>query len=148
MTTILPPLSERTIVMDASVIAKYMLPDESADEVRRMVPKGADQIAPSIIEFEIRSLLCKHVRLGRLTKEMADEALASWESALEEEWIWIVPMEEYINDAFNLGCAIKHPLYDCCYLALAQQSNASLVTADRKLYERGKAAYADILFAA
>jgi hypothetical protein len=29
-----------------------------------------------------------------------------------------------------------HPVYDCFYLALAEQANASFVTADSRLFER------------
>ncbi len=133
------------VVLDASVVAKFLLEDENADDVYRVVPAGAVEVAPSIVEFEVWSLLCKHVRQGRLTKKMADEAFADWSKVVSEGEISIVPTHEYIREAFDLSCHIKHSLYDACYLALAKKRDIPLVTADRQLYDRGKAVHPDII---
>ncbi|MEQ1706549.1 MAG: type II toxin-antitoxin system VapC family toxin [Rickettsiales bacterium] len=133
------------MVVDASIIAKYMLPSENSDSILQRIPDNVDKIAPSIVEFEISSLLCKHVRLGLLTKELAHKEFVGWQEAVRNEWIYISPPQDYISDAFSLACDIKHPFYDCCYLALAQQENCALITADKKLYERGKTIYQNII---
>jgi len=41
-----------------------------------------------------------------------------------------------IKPAFDMAVALAHAIYDCYYLALAQEHDASVVTADRKFYER------------
>jgi predicted nucleic acid-binding protein len=32
----------------------------------------------------------------------------------------------------NIACDLVHPIYDCCYLALAIQENSIVITADRR----------------
>lgn len=139
------PAPNRTMVFDASIVAKYMLPSENTDSILRAVPTNIDRIAPSIIELEIASMLCKHVRLAALSQEIADEELTSWTDALRDGWIHIYPAQDYMTAAFKIACEIKHPFYDCCYLALARQEGCALITADRKLYERGISIYNDII---
>ena len=48
--------------------------------------------------------------------------------------------------AYALANELGHSVYDCLYLALAEQEAATLVTADRKFYERVKAGtYANLI---
>ncbi len=37
------------------------------------------------------------------------------------------------DDAIRLSCQLEHPAYDCCYLLLARQHQALLLTLDKKL---------------
>lgn len=39
----------------------------------------------------------------------------------------------FIVDGFRASVELRHPVYDCLYLALAAALDASLVTADRRL---------------
>jgi predicted nucleic acid-binding protein len=38
--------------------------------------------------------------------------------------------------ALEIAAELRHPAYDCFYLALAQERRAQLVTADRRLISR------------
>lgn len=88
------PAGNQLMVVDASIIAKYMLPSESSDSLLKHIPDNVDKIAPSIVEFEISSLLCKHVRLGLLTKGLAHKEFSGWLEAVKNEWIYISPPQD------------------------------------------------------
>ncbi len=43
-----------------------------------------------------------------------------------------MPDELRLDAAISLACELKHPVYDCLYLALADSLGIALVTADQK----------------
>ncbi len=45
----------------------------------------------------------------------------------------IVPTEELAGAALRFAIDLRHPIYDCFYLALAEREEATLVTADARL---------------
>lgn len=47
----------------------------------------------------------------------------------------LVPDRELLDHAAHLGVTLRHPLYDCMYLALARRLSASLATFDKGLAE-------------
>jgi hypothetical protein len=57
-------------------------------------------------------------------------------------WLTQVPLLQVVEsitlvtDALALSLRLKHPAYDCFYLALARQAGCPLVTADKRLVER------------
>jgi predicted nucleic acid-binding protein len=46
-----------------------------------------------------------------------------------------VPIEALLRDAVSLALELRHPVYDCLYLALAAQRGTFMVTADQRLVE-------------
>jgi predicted nucleic acid-binding protein len=42
--------------------------------------------------------------------------------------------------ALKIAIALKHPIYDCFYLALAERERAPLISADKKLIAAAKRA--------
>jgi predicted nucleic acid-binding protein len=50
----------------------------------------------------------------------------------------LVPDEELRLRALEIALNLKHPIYDCFYLALAEREGAALISADRKLIAAGK----------
>jgi predicted nucleic acid-binding protein len=60
---------------------------------------------------------------------------AKWfivEPGAHELWptVWLA------KRAFEIASELRHPVYDCFYLALAEREDAALVTADRRLIRR------------
>lgn len=47
-----------------------------------------------------------------------------------------VPTVGLLNSALDVALTLEHPVYDCLYLALAEQHEAHLVTADTRLLNR------------
>jgi predicted nucleic acid-binding protein len=121
-----------TLVVDASVAAAWVLPDEdnaAADAIlRRVAAKGA--VAPGLIWHELRNILLVAARRGRLPKaEVVPSLLRLRRLPLES-----VDMAAG-GDAGVGALAARHRLtaYDAAYLALAQNRSLPFATADRAL---------------
>ena len=51
----------------------------------------------------------------------------------------LVPIEGLIRPAAALTRRLDHPVYDCLYLALAENRDSVMVTADRRFHEAVRA---------
>lgn len=121
-----------TFVLDASVAAAWLLPDERSektDEVLALVAiDGA--LAPSLLWYELRNILVMATRRGRLPDREAVPALAR----LRRLPIETVDMT-VSDDSTVIRLAESHRLsaYDATYLALSMRTNAPLATLDKAL---------------
>ena len=120
------------LVLDASVAAAWVLPDEEnsvADAIlHRVAAEGA--VAPSLIWHELRNIFLMAARRGRLPK---DEIVPS---LLRLRRLPIETVDVSASgDATLIGLASTYGLtaYDAAYLALAEERDLPLATADRKL---------------
>jgi len=118
-----------TLVVDASVAAKWILPEADSAAAAALREQETELVAPSLIAAEIGNALWKAVRSGNIRRT---EAIAGMEAVL----IWfesLFPIEDLRVQALTLALDLGHPLYDCFYLALAQQQDAPLVTVDEAM---------------
>lgn len=119
-----------SFVVDASIVAAWLLPDESNElaEHARLAMKSEDAFAPDLLLHEIRNILVVAERRNRLTADGAASLLAG----LRKIPLIVVEMKD---DLGILQLAREHRLsgYDATYLALAVAQNTALVTLDRKL---------------
>jgi predicted nucleic acid-binding protein len=118
-----------TLVVDASVAAKWVLPEpgsEAAAELRTLEP---DLVAPSIIVAEIGNAIWKSAMRGDLGKSDASEAL---QIALAH-FSKLFPIHDLASVAAAIAIDLRHPIYDCFYLALAERERAPLISADKRL---------------
>jgi predicted nucleic acid-binding protein len=118
-----------TLVVDASVAAKWVLPEDSAERASRLRERDDDLIAPSLIVSEIGNAIWKRVAWGEIGHRDGAAALDAAVNILTR----LIPLEELAQDAFAIAVQLKHPIYDCFYLALAAREGAQLVTADKRL---------------
>jgi predicted nucleic acid-binding protein len=121
-----------TVVVDASVAAAWVLPDEdsaAADAIlHRVAAEGG--VVPGLIWHELRNILLMAGRRGRLPEaEIVPSLLRLRRLPLEA-----VDMGA-VGDAGIVTLATRHRLtaYDTAYLALAQTRALPLATADRTL---------------
>ena len=124
------------LVLDANVAAKWFLPAKSeplADEAFTLLGKYAKDeirfIVPDLFWVEFANVMWKAVRLGRLPKVSAGEAL----EALIQRDFPTFPSLKLLDSAFQIATAFERTVYDCLYVALAVHSNAQLITADERL---------------
>jgi predicted nucleic acid-binding protein len=116
-----------TLVVDASVAVRWLFPvsrDTSADELVRL----ERLIAPDLVIAEITNAAWKFVSFEGLAPEAAATIIASAEGGFEE----LVPSAALKERALMIGVELKHPVYDCFYLSLAEQRNCQVVTADKR----------------
>jgi predicted nucleic acid-binding protein len=123
-------------VLDASVAAKWFLPEaretlapESLAILKDYAAGRTRLLVPDLFWPEVGNILWKAVRLGRMARSSAEEAILS----LTEQRIPTSPSMPLLSDAFAIASAFDRTVYDCLYVALAVASNRLLVTADERL---------------
>jgi predicted nucleic acid-binding protein len=116
------------IIVDASVAVKWVLPETDSGPAVALREAG-DLIAPSLVIAEIGNALWKSVLRGDVDKSDASAALQIAVGHFER----IVPIDQLATRALELAVDLRHPIYDCLYLALAERERAPIVSADAKL---------------
>ncbi len=126
------PSGRATVVVDASVSLKWVLPPEDqtpqALALRRAVlEKRVALHAPYLWAYEVTNVLALAVRRARISEDQGRRALRDL-FALE------VPLAiPDVRTAYDL--AVRHGItaYDAAYVALAETLEATLWTGDRRL---------------
>ena len=125
-----------TIVVDASVAAKWFLPakgemltEEAFGLFRRYAIGEIRFVVPDLFWAELANVLWKAVRRGRCSKAAAETGLAS----LVERKLSTVPSPTLLEAAFRIAIAFDRTVYDSLYVALAVHSKTQLITADERL---------------
>jgi predicted nucleic acid-binding protein len=122
------------LVIDASVAAKWFLPDEpfseSALELLRQAAAGTTNfIVPDLFFSECGNILWKAARRKRLSGE---ETLAAIQ-LIEELQLMTVPAAGLLENTMLIARNYYRSFYDSLYLAVAAKQQAVLITADEKL---------------
>lgn len=123
-----------TLVVDASVAVKWVLPEADSDRAGA-IRATDDLIGPSLVCAEIGSAIWRAVLRGDVP---APEARHQLRVAVGH-YRQIVPLEALAERAIALAIRLRHPIYDCFYLALAERDRCALITADTKLIAAAKA---------
>lgn len=123
-----------SLVVDASVAAKWVLPEPDSDSAEALCRTGELLIAPTLVLAEIGNAVWKRAVKGELTKADAAAAVESAARLFSQ----LLPMEQLAIRATELSIDLRHPIYDCFYLALAEREAATLVTADTRLLAAAK----------
>lgn len=126
------------MVVDASVVLKWFLPEAGSREAIALQTGPHNLIAPALIRMEVAGAICR-ATLGttaRITKSEAKTLQERWFALLEQKVLELIPDETLLKAACQISVSLGNPLVDCLYLALAQQWNIPLMTADRALRDR------------
>lgn len=128
------------MILDASVAVKWFLPDEDdVAEARHLrsaaLTRSVELIAPDIIWAEVCQSLVRAVRRGRVERDAA--------RAVVDDLIEVRPlvMDSAVDlrDAMRVALAVGVSAYDAHYLAVGARLGQPVITADRRLWERGRA---------
>jgi len=127
-------------VVDASIIAKWILPgepyQEKAVKLKEDITSGSTMlIAPSLIVEEVANTLWKAVKHEKIAEKDAREAMEALNDMGIElhETNWAKACQE-----LKIACSLDLTVYDASYLLLAEKTKFSLITADTRLYEKTK----------
>jgi predicted nucleic acid-binding protein len=115
------------VVVDASVAVKWVL-DEPGSEAAATL-REQELIAPALWLAEAANALWRHAQTGEIT---GNEAVELFTELLQAP-VATLPIEPHLEPALKLATEIRHPVYDCIYLALALHHQTYVVTADRRL---------------
>ena len=114
-------------IVDASVAVKWVIEEEGSAMARRLSRIPLE--APDLLLVECANILWKKARLGDLTAAEAKERL----ERLLRAPVRLAASRDLLTPALELSLELRHPVYDCLYLALAQRRGVPLVTADERL---------------
>ena len=123
-----------SLVVDASVAVKWVIPEEGSDRAHALLDAAARDeahlLAPDAYVAEVANVLWKRSHLrGDLSNDEAREALDHILGTLPT----LVPGAALAGQALELALTFGRSLYDCLYVALALRAGCPLVTADRRL---------------
>lgn len=125
------------IVLDASVILKWVFADENGGEraryyKERHISEEEIIVVPKLLFYEIANVLATNTRL-RL-EDITEAFSLIWNFDFE---VYDFGSEEFLS-GITLSKRYKISLYDAAYIELAKKLNCEFVTADRRLYEKKK----------
>ena len=121
-----------TLVIDASVACKWFFNEPLSTEARTLAQSGEAFAAPDLILVE-----CANAAWRRVWGETVPSAQAQAFLSVLPQWFEaLVPSAGLHETAFEMACALDHPVYDCQYLALAEDEETRLVTADRAFVKK------------
>ena len=135
------------MIVDASVAVKWFLPEEEleseAQQVRdALLDERISASAPSILWSEVAHAIVGAVRQNRFAEEQAKSVTARLHRLRAAVELTDVDVEDAIDRALKVGIGA----YDAQYLSLAAQLDESVITADRRLFDRGRAHGYDVVW--
>jgi predicted nucleic acid-binding protein len=119
-------------VADASVAIRWMFELDRSDRAERLLQSGERLIAPDLVLAEITNAAWKLA----VFSSVPEETVRLRVSAVPKEFEEFVPSIDLKDQALAIALELRHPAYDCFYLALAEQRGYQLVTADDRLIRR------------
>jgi predicted nucleic acid-binding protein len=116
----------KPVVVDASVAAKWFLPEPDAAAALRLLDDRHRLAAPDLIHAEFGNIVWKLHTRGSLDANEASEMIEHFLS---------MPLEIHdstylLAPALQIAVATKRTVYDSLYLALAIELGGTVVTAD------------------
>ena len=126
----------KTFVVDASVAAKWCLPDKDeplVSQARRLLEfytrAEIALIVPDLFWPDLGNVLWKAVRRGRLSTNDAHSGI----EFLQALKIPTYSCSDFLPETLNLALIHGRTFYDALYVTLAQYSSVELITADERL---------------
>lgn len=118
----------KTVVVDASVAAKWFLPEPDAPAALRLLSGRYHLVAPDLIRAEFGNIVWKLYARGTLDAKEASDMVEHFLS---------MPLEIHDSTyllalALQIAIATKRTVYDSLYLALAMDVNGTVLTADER----------------
>lgn len=117
-----------TLVVDASVIAKWFYDEPDTATARLLLGLDRLLIAPAHAPAEVGHVLARRVRDGTLTPEAMADAM----SGLSRTVVF-VPLPGLYAEASRIAVETGTSFYDALYVAAAEAWKADLIDADTRL---------------
>ena len=116
------------IVLDASATVEWLLQTSAGLQIEQRVYSRNESLhAPHLLDVEVAHVLRRFVAAGRISTIRGDEALHD---------LFALRISRYPHDVFLTRIwQLRHNLsaYDACYVSLAEDLRAPLVTRDARL---------------
>lgn len=122
------------VTVDATVVIKWFVAEAHHEEARTVLGHRIERHAPDFVLVECANVFWKKARLG----EISDPEPFLEELLRLRDVLTLHSTESLLPVAVGTAHELDHPVYDCLYVACAEQTDSALLTDDRKLV--GKAA--------
>ncbi len=116
-------------VVDASVAAKWFLREDLRADAVRLLDQASRLHAPDWIIPEIAHVAFRKWRDGEIEAAQARTMVQALPSFLAK----LYPSAGFADRALAIAMTVRHPVYDCLYIACAEMTGAAVVTADNRL---------------
>lgn len=118
------------LIVDASVAIKWFVPEVHSVEARRWL-HGPDELhVPSVFfDLEFANIVWKKLLRGEFGRRDATDIFAGFEKLT----LVSHPESPLIPTAFDIAVTYRRSVYDSLYLALAEQLDGQMLTADQRL---------------
>ncbi len=113
-------------VVDASVAVKWFVTEDASDRAEDLLRSNLDLHAPRLLKLELANALRKNAEKTFISRDQAVDGLASVSRTIGR---WH-DLDDVLPRAFSWALRYDHPVYDFCYLALAEKLGLRMVTAD------------------
>lgn len=120
-------------VLDSSVAVKWVLPESGSDkaiQLRDEFRQGLHELlAPDVLPIEVGHALTRAERAGRISQI---DGFSLWLDIL----LYcprLVASLDLMPQAYSLSSRMRIGIYDCLYVALAEQEHCEVLTADERL---------------
>ena len=123
-----------TLIIDASALIAWVMPDETGLDLDRALAVHNDVIAPWLLWFELRNILLVSERRGRLSAGMAEQIIEPLEGLG-------ILLDTSPSSQVVMELSRRHGLtaYDALYLECALRHGGVLATLDQPLSRAAKA---------
>ena len=121
-------------VIDASVAAKFFFAEDGSDRARSLLSSGAIFAAPDLMLVEVAQVAATYVRRGLASDAFARDAIDAVADLVDE----LASAQSLVATAYAFCRDDGFSPYEASYLALADQLDAPLVTADDRLIRKAR----------
>lgn len=125
-----------TLVIDANIAVGWSLESPNSPNCIRILRESDSVVAPDLIIPEVANTFYQQIKIGVANKDRILDGLELFPRWFAE----LVPSSMLRMKAFELALELKHPAYDCFYLALALLRDVRFVTSDAHFQRKAAAA--------
>lgn len=136
-----------TICVDASLVMKWLLPEEESAEALQLLKRWRDQeevlVAPSLLDYEVGSVLRQKV----IRKQVQSEDLFPVFNFYKEAGLGLFHLTNLVDQAVAAAASLDEPtIYDVAYLLTAKQQKADYVSADLRFCQKVQPVYSFVKY--
>lgn len=118
-----------TFIVDTSVVLKWYAPEPDSEIAAAWLNEPL--LAPDLILAELGNAMWKKARRDEIRPAQASAALPHLRT-----YVRLVRSDALAEPALSIAMELGHPIYDCFFLALAEEKDVVLVTSDQRLVRR------------
>jgi predicted nucleic acid-binding protein len=115
--------------VDASVAIKWFVPEPLQANAWTLARQPESLVAPEFLLVEVANIAWKKAVRREISRAAAIEIVRKASHGVDK----LFPSDVFVRRALEIGLELNHSIYDCMYLAVAELTGNSLVSADTRL---------------